>query len=534
MEPTRVFVEVEVDDGWFVLEEATENYQLGEAKVKEGESKANAEVNATETKESKCVEDAKRVELKTPVESKTGVSSWSDIVRSMEAKQKPIVHNETQARPRPDVRRAPKTTIPVDDIATPKEWAQTSRARKFGETGTGSGNTFWDPPFSSFRPTSTLTKTVRLVSGMSPADEKAWKAPTKFEIEAEMVYPLSKRNTTVKFSMDKKKRWDWVDELATADSDLVVPIGMEKRRRGWESGKYEANSYVLLQPETFIQKPRKEDKEIAAYLAHLEKNAKVVASKMKHEAWNGRLERLSTIPKGIDCPRMAFTLKPRNAATKLNLRAARVEMDGNNAYWAPKNVADASDYLDVDMGKPVIVTALGTKGRPLLRNSLDEVWDDSPYEWVSRFKAFWKKDEQEIWKPLGDFTANSDAETEVAHVLLNPHTEKPGLELRFLRIQPTAFHHRKCMRIGVYGRALEGEEKEVQENKLPTLDMLKANVVSTSAVVYTVESKLSREKAGKFNFVRSTFTSDHIEKRRVRRKDRAKTRRDGKLDGNEA
>lgn len=118
--------------------------------------------------------------------------------------------------------------------------------------------------------------------------------------------------------------------------------------------------------------------------------------------------------------------------------------------------------------------------------------------------------------------------------MINPHTEKPGVELRYLRLQPTAFHQRKCMRVGVYGRVVEGEKEEKVESKMPCLDMIHCKDVTTSAIIYTVETKVSREQAGKFNFMRKTWPHSREEKRRVRRADRVETRRAGKRDGNEA
>jgi len=292
---------------------------------------------------------------------------------------------------------------------------------------------------------------------------------------------------------------------------------------------------VMLQPVTYGRKEGKEDKEMAEYLAQLAKAAKVLARTQVTTSRQQRIMQCQAIPKGIDYPRLKFTLKPRTLFSGATLCAARVETDHPRCFWAPSKQTDGGDYLDVDMGKMVFVVAVGTKGRALLRDVNDEICSESPSEWVSRFKAFWKRDEHDVWKPLGDFAANCDTESEVANFVVNPHSEKPGLELRYLRIQPTSFHHRKSMRVGVYGRAIEvpieESSAEQQTEFKPNLDEVTSRVVTTPSVLFQVQSTVTKEAAGKFNFGLDTLRgagSRLIERRRLKRADRNKIRRFGR------
>jgi len=341
---------------------------------------------------------------------------------------------------------------------------------------------------------------VRLPEGASEAEVAEWKAPTLLEVDTGLFFSEPKyRHVTFKLSLDKKNRW-LLEEKFAEECDLSVtrPLG---KKDVWSQRQLNADlsAHVMFEPRTVQHRPTREEKEMDAYFEGLASARVLARQQITTEA---ELRELATtaLPKGVTAPRLDFTLKARsNFHTRwstVKWRQARVENMDDWAFWAPAKLDDASDYVEVDLGKLVFVVTVGTKGRAA-RRELGIVVPSSASEWVSRYKMFWKTEEKDVWKSLGEFVGNKDTESEVAHPVLNPHTEQAGLILRYLRIQPISFHGRKSMRIGVYG---ESEEPHAGESKGTGLEHITSKSVSAPSIIFKVLSSRPKDRAGKFSF----------------------------------
>jgi hypothetical protein len=193
----------------------------------------------------------------------------------------------------------------------------------------------------------------------------------------------------------------------------------------------------MFNPVTSRQKFTREDRELEKYSGRTFSRARREREPTVKERREERLKACSTPPEEVTAARLKISLSGRTTVRRCRVNAAFVQNSGSRSFWRPRLSHDAREYLEVDVGPGAMVEHISTKGRPLERDPItDEVASDVAKEWVTRFKLFYKIDDETAWKPLGEFAANQDAETEVAHELIDPTTGVIGLRARQFRIQP--------------------------------------------------------------------------------------------------
>ena len=173
-------------------------------------------------------------------------------------------------------------------------------------------------------------------------------------------------------------------------------------------------------------------------------------------------------------------------------QTATVRMNGPECAFSL--IAAQGRPLDIDLGKACVVAGFSTQGRHPPTRDYPRVarcardgwvvegrpdWDPSQRysgptvqvlaaeadgarhrqhltpQWVSRYELRWRGDGGRTWRSLGTFEGNSDATTEVAH-LLDHRFVKGGLVCRYLRFVPLEWRGGGAVRVGVYGQPLEG------------------------------------------------------------------------------
>lgn len=123
---------------------------------------------------------------------------------------------------------------------------------------------------------------------------------------------------------------------------------------------------------------------------------------------------------------------------RLNLAPA----SGNAAGWCSKT-KDVNQWLQIDLGSPTTITKVATQGRQ----------DNS--EWVTSYSlsynlagSYWVQYNESGKKKV--FRGNFDRDTIIVHHIL------PSFQARFVRIQPSTWHHYICMRAELYGCPIKG------------------------------------------------------------------------------
>jgi len=144
-----------------------------------------------------------------------------------------------------------------------------------------------------------------------------------------------------------------------------------------------------------------------------------------------------------------------------NAKEAKVLAENSHKSWCPPTADLPSSYLEVDLGTTCLVTYVSTQGRfpPIVPRPSQEpgmriVNEGHPecYNWVTAYELLYRVESGHDWVELGEFRANTDMTTEVAHDLLR--VCKGKLECRYLRFRPLTYHKLPAMRVGVYGECL--------------------------------------------------------------------------------
>lgn len=156
----------------------------------------------------------------------------------------------------------------------------------------------------------------------------------------------------------------------------------------------------------------------------------------------------------------------------LNHTTSRYHCSG----WRARN---GNDYLQIDLGKAMYLTHLGTAGGfPELTTfpskqyvSEDEyalhkrecnasgyahqVWilkhNSHQFAWCTDYELSYRHVLTKKWVRLGTFRANSDAVSEEVTDLYNYYNHPGGLYTRFLRIKPINYSHQPMLRLALYG-----------------------------------------------------------------------------------
>lgn len=147
---------------------------------------------------------------------------------------------------------------------------------------------------------------------------------------------------------------------------------------------------------------------------------------------------------GGECAVFAFATQGRHPPTRQYPRVAHDARDG----WV---VEGRPDWPSTQRYREEVWTVLTTEAD---KNAGPHV---AP-QWVSRYELQWRAEHGREWHSLGAFAGNTDATSEVAH-LLDESFVKGGLTCRYLRLLPLETHGGGAVRIGVYGAAARGPER---------------------------------------------------------------------------
>lgn len=349
--------------------------------------------------------------------------------------------------------------IEKDDFVSAKVSAITKRARKYiideageGRYNFGTGHTVWGK-HSDLKASLRLSKTVHLPGDTSDDVSNQFSGITEFEME--LGVDMNLKNVC----LDKKRRWEIVPLLLSDIADITHAHtygaqGMTDKDLLFNAEKSHRSIYVLTDPITYSEK-KCEEIEMNGAVKDSFYFGMLARSKRKHFYRNLPAE-ARKIPKGLTERRLTIT---RMNPTSLNTRkkkkfGARVEDWHHNSYWSPAALNDDRDYLDIDMGKPCLVTAFGTKGRATQWNGSKGDYEETspqPSHWVTSYRLFYKLQKDSQWTLVGEFAGNTDRDSEVAHNLADQSNLKKGVLCQFLRYQPREYHSYKAARVGVYG-----------------------------------------------------------------------------------
>lgn len=142
---------------------------------------------------------------------------------------------------------------------------------------------------------------------------------------------------------------------------------------------------------------------------------------------------------------------------KVPNKARVFEQDFNHCFVSPMSEHEPKrNALEVDLGADCRVTFVSTQGQfPMIKRTIREtglriVRDELACRWVTKYELSYRQNHGHEWIVAGaNFEGNQDMLTEVAHKLDGP--DGKGIQCRYLRFLPLAFHGKPAMRIGVYG-----------------------------------------------------------------------------------
>jgi hypothetical protein len=498
------------------------------------------------------------------IQCNNSINTWSDIVRLGAVAPS---HDASDVRPsqlwkwKKKKQPQPIRVVPEESPCA-KMWAKTCQARKYqqfedGDSAhstkqcTGSGNTFKHRyHYYSIPSQLRLTKTVRNPPPTSSENHASGiGGRTHFEqsFGFSMLDRYKRGVRPAEISLNKSKLWERVPQALEALADLQFETKCGEVHhslqptlgcggRSCHRVNQTTATFVMLHPKTCMTKMSKEDREMERFVQDQLDHAKLVQPKTMSASCSNvrrmreeRHLRVAAIPDGVDAPRLALKLcsNAKNGAG-FKLKSARVDADHHQSAWRPASFDDRRDFLEVDLGRRCTVVAVGTKGRATqsLHGWRGHAFGGEEHdheEWVSAYKLFYKEStEDKTWKPVAEFTANTDSETEVAHTLLSPHTEAPGLVCTLLRFQPTKFHNRKCMRVGVYGVAVASDTKQLASlvTSPQSMDVVISRVVETPSVVFQVHATPSQRQGGKWNYSQNSkgnYTGGRLKKKAIKK-----------------
>jgi len=368
-----------------------------------------------------------------------------------------------------------------------------------------------------------LEKRVRAPASMSETDKKEIGGVSLLEVQAGIhgINTTPGRYTAphVAISLGKQKRWETVPAALASEASAVYHVGkgevniLDGRSRGTSSRREntQTTSYVVEDPAILLNRMSRDDRDMEKYLAaQVKQNGRDRAPTVR-ALRRERHRQCAAIPADVDAPRLSFTIKSEKLSkfSKFHRcnkpKSAKVQNPHHNSYWTPQNSNDRRDFMEIVLKDPSRVKYIGTKGRAFDRNNIEEIVDDR-IQCVSRYKLFYKLDNKELWKPLGIFAGNVDGETEVTHVLKDPNTERAGLMVKFLRLQPLNYTGCKALRVGLYGHGPQAAETEKNIN----LDEVTAKEAKQAAVIYTVKEHNSVQKSGKWAYARKSYGNNAV------------------------
>lgn len=419
-----------------------------------------------------------------------------------------------------------------DDIPSFKMAATTKRMRKFsheegnGRCSTGSGNSFRKRNdryrWNNYQPHATklIHKFVLKPDHYSEMEATVLNGLTEFELE--QGFTFSDKDPRSRHSLDHNGNWDSVEKKLHAECDIYF-----ERKRGQKSASISSfldgedknkKYFAFLNPETYTFKQNKQDREVAKYMDELKKQENLSYQLRRYgcgPAGRSYIDEERASSPNMPYPRLKLRLKCSSGLASADLQSALVQNYNSKCFWAPPDRYDLQrtqrkvlgkvlpqphHFLEVNVGNPMELFAIGTKGRARQRDHRGEVVSTSPEEWCTSYKLFYRIDDSDVtWKYLGLFTANTDCSTEVIHSLVDFRTDMAGLFAQYLRIQPMDCHFRKSLRVAVYGPSLPGDSTAKAQSS-SQLDELMAKKISNPAVVYVVTDRPSEKASKKHRF----------------------------------
>ena len=214
----------------------------------------------------------------------------------------------------------------------------------------------------------------------------------------------------------------------------------------------------------------------------------------KHDRTTGRLKefakRYPSLPENLSGS-LEFPLKNKIRCSNSKGKGHRVhhcqihhEQSTDQHYNRYKSLLgyiqmDPSDYLEIDLGEPRVITHIGTAGRhpctkafpqgfgipqkkikrwKCIENrgaSSVEVLTYEPLCWVTSFAIWYNHPVLKKWNNLDEVRSNIDATSEFLLHLSPFFTQDDNLLTQYIRIQPKGFEHTPAMTVSVYGKPKE-------------------------------------------------------------------------------